>query len=248
MIYFLNNKIKNVGDIYSSPTHYFNFLNYETHDLDNNINLTDQHVVIGGGGLIRRTFETKIKKIIEKQPKTLTFWGIGHNASYKDKNWIPDFLNYSNLTGIRDYNTTYDYVPCVSCMHKGFDLNYRIKNDYVYFLHKHRTPNNLLFDGPSMYNNNLNIDEVLSFIGSTKTLITNSYHGAYWGLLLNKDVRVLNWSTKFSTLKVRPNTINDLHSWKSVSKSKIDLNFLNECRKLNIEFNQKFNILLRQLS
>ena len=247
-IYFLNNKIKNVGDIYSSPIYYFNFENYQTHDLGDKINLKNQHVVIGGGGLIRRTFEIKIKNIVSQKPKSLIFWGIGHNASYKDKDWQPEFLQNADLVGIRDYNTPNTYVPCASCMHKGFDKNYHVKHEHVYFLHKHRTPDNINLDGPIMYNNNLDIDEVLSFIGSTKILITNSFHGAYWGMLMNKDVRILDWSTKFSTLKHVPSRVNNLLDWKQSVPSNIDKNYLKECRDINIRFYDSYKNLLRQSS
>lgn len=246
MIYFLNNKIKNVGDIYSSPLYYFDFPNADTYDLHNDVNLNNTHVVIGGGGLIRRTFVEKINNIIKQHPKTLTFWGIGHNASYKDKDWQPEFLQTANLVGIRDYNTPNTYVPCVSCMHKGFDKNYHIKHEHSYFLHKHRTPDNIDLDGPIMYNNNLNIDEVLSFIGSSKILITNSFHGAYWGMLMNKDVRILDWSTKFSTLKYVPSRINNLSDWRQTAPSYNDKNYLQECRDINIKFFNDYKNLLRQ--
>ena len=45
----------------------------------------------------------------------------------------------------------------------------------------------------------------IHYVGSTNYIITNSYHGAYWGTLLGKKVMLVGpWSSKFYGLKHRP--------------------------------------------
>jgi hypothetical protein len=51
------------------------------------------------------------------------------------------------------------------------------------------------------------IDHVIKFLGESETIITSSYHGAYWGLLLGRKVEIgeplkSNPNKKSSTLKL----------------------------------------------
>ena len=83
------------------------------------------------------------------------------------------------------------------------------------------------------------IDEIIRFIAESEIILTSSYHGAYWGFLLNKKVVINgNWSTKFDTLKYQPAHLsNDLSSdiEKCVQPS---TDYLHECMELNDQFYQ----------
>jgi len=109
---------------------------------------------------------------------------------------------------VRDYKQQYDYVPCASCMHPAFRKKYAIKNDIIWFEHKKQLVKSTEFATmsiPRFINSGANIEQVAELLGSANTIITNSYHGAYWGTLLKKKVIVVEaWSSKFYYLKHNP--------------------------------------------
>ncbi len=140
-------------------------------------------------------------------------WGIGHNFhNGETKIDYKNYLSNFRLIGVRDFGF-HQHVPCASCMSNVFDKKYEITNETVIYEH-HEHPINM--DFPKMTNLGINLEEKIKFLGSAETIITSSYHGAYWGMLLNRKVKVeIPFSSKFYGFKN---------------------NNLEECRKLNIKF------------
>lgn len=249
MIYEVHRKVdNNVGDLYCNPSRYFDIQCNSGDLLEHNFNLTDQTVIIGGGGLIHKSFSKNIQDIIKTKPKNVILWGVGHNFGEKaitkgSMIYYPEWLKDCKLVGIRDWIEGHhnSYLPCVSCMHTAFDKSYNVTNDTVYFLHKYKTNFNLK-NKVVMYNNNINFEEVIEFLGSANTIVTDSYHGAYWGQLLGKNVVVASWSVKFNNMKYSPAFINSINEPVNTVKNKID-HFLEECRNLNNNFYKKFKQL-----
>lgn len=252
--YEVHRKVKdNVGDYYCNPSRYFDFTDCTSGELVNNKFLVkDQILIIGGGGLIHKKFNKSIETLLHKNPKHTIIWGIGHNFGRKHVTksntdvYYPKWLNKCSLIGIRDWITGHheSYLPCVSCMHPAFDKTYKTKHDVVYYTHKFKSKYEYQNEYAHMSNNNINFDEVIAFLGSAKTIITDSYHGAYWGQLLGKDVRVLSWSVKFDHMKYQPTRLPHISSWKDSDPSIIPANYLDECRTYNKKFYQKFLNLL----
>ena len=75
------------------------------------------------------------------------------------------------------------------------------------------------------------------------TVVTDSYHCAYWAQLLGKNVQVASWSVKFDHMKHQPYFIDSINDKFTKKKNTID-GFLQECRHLNSKFYQKFQTLL----
>ncbi|GAX36981.1 polysaccharide pyruvyl transferase family protein [Nodularia sp. NIES-3585] len=204
----------NIGDLFSAPTKYFTFPGYTVEQADiRNINVNDirdKHIIVGGGGLLYKPFLDSFAKLIESKANTkLIAWGIGqqsygssftheelHNFDYSQ--YLTDF----DLVGIRDFNYKDNWVPCASCMHPAFDKKRDIKHEFVVFSHKKFQIK--IGNIPQMTNNNQNIEEILDFLGSGETILTSSYHGAYWGILLGRKVLSFPFSSKFHTLKHTP--------------------------------------------
>ena len=55
-----------------------------------------------------------------------------------------------------------------------------------------------------MTNEHADMETILDFLGSGETILTSSFHGAYWGTLLGRKVLAFPFSSKFFTLKHRP--------------------------------------------
>ncbi|AFY34108.1 hypothetical protein [Calothrix sp. PCC 7507] len=203
----------NIGDLFSAPTLYFDFPGYSVERADirtiKEEDIKGKHIIVGGGGLIFSRFLDNFSKLIEaKQQTKLIAWGIGQQiyGSYKlDDIHSFDYSQYTkgfDLVGIRDINYRDNWVPCASCMHTAFDKKRNIKHEFVVFSHKKFQ---IKIDGfPTMTNDNQDIEEILDFLGSGETILTSSYHGAYWGTLLGRKVLSFPFSSKFYTFKHLP--------------------------------------------
>ncbi|KAJ1536580.1 hypothetical protein HK096_009478 [Nowakowskiella sp. JEL0078] len=126
---------KNVGDMNSSPFRYFNditntFSTYYVDAFNNNFTkeFSSQNstvpVIVGGGGLIGciQTWDENQAKLISMS-KYAIGWGVGFNISPGSKTYNGSnisFVDKFRLLGVRDLNTPYRFVPCVSAMHPKF--------------------------------------------------------------------------------------------------------------------------------
>ena len=236
----------NVGDYYCNPSRYFP-IDCVTRELITETDAKNNTVIIGGGGLIHKKFNNNIKNIIDQKPNKTIIWAIGHNFSPKAQkksqvDYYPDHIMNCNLVGIRDYIDGYKkyYLPCVSCMHPAFDKTYEIKNEVVFYTHAFKSKFQPSKNDIVMSNSEKDFDKVISFLGSANTVVTDSYHGAYWAQLLGKDVRVLSWSVKFDHMKYPPSFLEHITKWQDVKINLPPAGYLDESRELNIQFYQKF--------
>lgn len=149
---------------------------------------------------------------IERDKSPRIIWGAGHNGpfakKYKGDLDYPEFLAEYDLVGIRDTGQLYEWTPCASCMHPAFDKKYTIKNDIIWFEHKKQLIKSTEFGPasiPRFVNSGNNFEQTIELLGSANVIVTNSYHGAYWGTLLNKKVIVVEpWSSKFNAMRHSP--------------------------------------------
>ncbi len=205
IIFVYRKNTRNIGDLSCCPKSYFEeFKNYPSIDILalKDIKLKNKIFIVGGGGLFQSFFYEKIK-ILEKLSKNniVIYWGAGTDNTATEKLTDLSFLKNSKLVGLRDKNTKYDFVPCASCMSELFDKysDTEILHDTVLYLHKDYSIPYITYakDYPYITNkDNKSFEEIIKFLASTKIIITNSYHGAYWGCLLNKKVIVLPWIDK----------------------------------------------------
>lgn len=170
----------------------------------------------------------------DRAPRIL--WGAGHNGElskkFRGRFEYPDWLSEFNLIGIRDWNQNLPWVPCASCMHPALRKKYEIKNDIIWFEHKKQMIKDFGKDCiPRFVNSGDNIEQTIELLGSANIILTNSYHGAYWGTLLKKKVIVVSpWSTKFQALKYPVEVIERTEQWSEVIDSvKVHITALDDC-------------------
>ncbi len=201
---------------------------------------------------IRRITVDVLNKI-DRSVGPRILWGAGHNSrditadSYSID--YPPYLDKFHLIGIRDWGTEFRWVPCASCMHPAFDKEYEIKNEFVWFEHKKRLIDTKSLDvipSPRMLNTGQNIDQIIEFLGSANTVITNSYHGVYWATLLGRRVVCIPWSSKFNMFKHPPTMAADKNWHEKIGEAKSYPNALEECRNANIEFHKDVLDLLKE--
>lgn len=190
-------KIYNIGDDFCSPKHYFKF--------ENPIN----NLTIIGGGI----YPLLAKKYIKKnnlRRNQIVLWGIGESNS-KNSNIEKLFIDKNFIQiGVRDISSVSKeyFLPCVSCLDKMLDLPI-LKNNTVVFLNRDIDVTNIIDDElkkvllNKQWNlafNNCNYDDFKDLLQNNNHIITNSYHGAYWGLLSGHYVTIIGYSTKFISL------------------------------------------------
>jgi exopolysaccharide biosynthesis predicted pyruvyltransferase EpsI len=251
--------VDNIGDLLSSPINYFSYKK-KTKSIDIisdyksflfskfvcKLKSDKLHIIIGGGGLLDNNyFEKQIQDIINLKPDSLVFWGVGHNKHYDEneprfhENTL-DLLSKSQLWGVRDKIKDMKYLPCPSCMHEQLNSKCLINNDIVVYEHEHMPlVGSGLEDKPKMINNSHSFKQVIEFLNSANYIITNSYHGMYWAVLLKKKVIAIPFSTKFDLFPYKI-PMGGVSQWPElIEKSQIYSNALNECRHINQNFYKK---------
>lgn len=241
----------NVGDLRCGPAEYVDFLcdfkMIEIFRCRRPMRLADKPVIVGGGGLLgNEFFADQLENIVRSRPKLLVCWGAGQNAHHSSSVQYPEVLARFDLVGLRDYGNPYEWVPCASCLHPAFDKSYTIEHDVV--LYNHSEFAGLRGAGfPELSNDETDLDKIIAFLGSGETVLTTSYHGAYWATLLGRRVVVLDpFSSKFYAFRHAPVLVSS-DSWQEgVRKAGAYPDALEECRNSNKKFGLKVKERLEQ--
>jgi len=235
----------NAGDYFSPPFRYVNLGSSRFEDIShlNNVASLAPNLVIGGGGLLgSRTFDPHFKRIFERRYQTVVGWGLGDNARInpvsgyvkKSKCNYPSYIDRFDLLGVRDYGTNYPWVPCASCLHPLFQKHWQAENEIVVYEHK-RVPISIdCF--PKMSNGTNDLAKILRFIGSARVVVTNSYHGAYWGQLFGKAVLVFPFGSKFYHFKHKITLCKPADWKKGLDRVEEQPPALAECIEANLGF------------
>lgn len=227
-------------DYYSIPyAHKFNLLTTKPSEIKDSV------ILVGGGGVL--CFFDYFRRM-NKGNNKLVGWGLGFNEHTTDlhKPHRSELVAKFDLLGIRNFDAQPDslpaaesyVVPCVSCKHEAFDRNYEIREEVRVYEHMQYGID--LVPNQPRYINTLkrhSFEEVIAWIGGCRKIVTSSYHGAYWGLLLGKEVYIANvFSTKFRCLP----GAKIVNSEAEVQGATPPPNFLQKCRRKNDSFFERF--------
>ncbi len=255
---------RNIGDRQCVPLHDFRHLaTNRMRVVDMSLtdplvaSLHDELVVLGGGGLLNPwCWHEVILPLLERNNKVIG-WGIGHHhdnvpAHHYSKvpasDWQSSIAHYQQsypveklwMCGLRDHGQPVEYVPCSSCMSPLFDRTYPVTHEVVIYEHGALEP--IAVTGVPTISNvgETSFAEVLAFLASGRYILTNSYHGAYWGILLGRRVLLYEpWCSKFRMLKF-PLPACDRWNWNErLGQSSAYPGALAECRELNRRFAEK---------
>jgi hypothetical protein len=200
----------NVGDKVCCPADYLDLGDVvkidvaQLEDRPNHEILRDaDRIVLGGGGVFY--FEKSVARLIDEHGHKTVVWGAGANRHGSEIQTYPDNLHKCALVGLRD--NCPEWVPCVSCLSALFD-KYGDRHDEVneLVIYEHKSfPILLECGGWPRLKNNATLHEALQFISGGRVVVTNSYHGAYWAMLLGKRTIVYQpFSSKFHRMKWQP--------------------------------------------
>ena len=248
-IHHLDNE--NIGDWMASPLNYFSdyFVNRYSivyHTLEyikwNEIS-PDDAVIFGGGGLLEN--ESLIQEWINRLLDScgcVIGWGVGFHKRDEHVPVLPD-IDYSrfSMITVRDYDhpAKLEYLPCVTCMLPQLSKKSDIKREIGVINHKSYE---LVESGFPILDNTAGIYEMTDFIAECETILTTSYHAAYWALLMGKKaVIAYAWANKFKYFKCKPLILDEV-SLETVSAAmsgeggKAYPGWLDECINLNLTF------------
>ena len=200
---------------------------------------TNADVIIGGGMLLKRINQYNI---LDHFAGIKIGWGLGHKTkeSYADLPFIKQF----DLLGVRDYGIGLEYVPCPSCMSTEFDNAPGPTQSCVYYQNIAyplfpTNPLNKCMASP-LLGNNRPLPEVIKYLASGETIISSSYHGVYWGMLLGRKVIAIPFNHKFDRFKYPvPLEKIDFITSSKIAKAPSFGGYLEECREINIKFAEK---------
>lgn len=239
MIYFLNYKNKkknfnNTGDNFCSPCQYFQFpFEYTHEDLLNYKPSSKDIVILGGGGIFDDWHNENYVKFLDVcEGKVI--WGAGVNNHGSSSFDPPMFVKNWDIRGFRDRKpeNIFDWVPCPSCMSVLFDNDYKITNNTIIYEHAHEP---IKLNYPRTNNIGDCLEEKISFIASANNIITNTYHGAYWALLLGKSVMMYEpFSNRHLLTPWRLPLID--RDWNHKTCGVKEPTLLNSCREISISF------------
>lgn len=233
---------QNIGDMSSSPVTWLDFgTTADEIDISSPIVAEGKPVagkiVMGGGGLL---FDPdKIQKFVARNVSKIILWGVGVN-NYEKLDTPPGWLRHCRLVGIRDVIHGWNWVPCASCMSPLLDhtLIDKIQHPVVFYGHKDKL--GLYDDGIRyMHNDAIDMRDVVNFLASGETVITNSYHGAYWATLLGRKVLLLEpWSSKFGYLR-HPHVVTSRFTWREdIKHARRYATAISDCRDATKKFFQ----------
>lgn len=209
---------RNVGDLASGPYLYFRFPEHRVVDQNDEPDPECDAIVFGGGAMVERLAEVSSAAV---QARTKIAWGVGSSAhGLKEPTRISARLD---LCGSRDWGAREaEYAPCASCMSPLFDQDYSIQHDAVLYLNADpsvQRKHPVKVDGLPQMHNRSSLEDVVKFLASGSIVVTNSYHGAYWGQLLRRRVAVVGaYSSKFYRFKF-PVPVAGFDDWKQRASS-----------------------------
>lgn len=182
-------------------------------------------VVFGGGGMLHPGVDTWMTSIAKRIPAAT--WGLGLNYHREHgpelQQWHPALKSMAGPVGIRDkvrdgFPETCVNTPCPSCLRSELSDALRTMAATPWgwkarplILEHHRHPiQGVSYAAPTprrIRNDcSTGFAEMVRLIACSRAVLTNTFHGGYWSLLLGTPVYMLQ-GTEFSS---RHDTLRDL--------------------------------------
>jgi len=156
------------------------------------------NIIIGGGAVVSIRCNPNILKILDYFTGVKVLWGTdGSVVAFDDIIGKFDILGTRNIYIYDKYKNDYNihYVPCASCMYKKFKTYNSSKcqitpEGTILYGAKNKKSRKFTTEMMEQYtlvtNRGTDLLCKIDELKKHKTIITNSYHGYYWSLLLGK--------------------------------------------------------------
>ncbi|MEO1640978.1 MAG: hypothetical protein AAFU41_17210 [Pseudomonadota bacterium] len=236
----------NIGDQACSPFDYFDWGDASVSDVRADDTPAYDIGIYGGGKIFRGL--ASYAGVRYGAGLTNVAWGVGTVQSF------PLSLSYwkarrrMTLIGSRDYgDNRYSYAPCASCMAPYFDAPPAPQHEVVFYAHAGKTAKMGMMapEGmPVADNHAATLREALTFIASGATVVSNSYHGVYWGLLMGRRVLCVPFSNKFGGYRLPPHYATPENWLGEIKHAVAQPEMRDLCRTATLEFKAKVDRLI----
>lgn len=240
-------RTNNLGDRVCSPYDYYPDLASRGARLDLDDPTPPCKVVVYGGGKIMGGLR-KTLNVNDRAAKARIAWGV--STIQKSRISLKYWLAYRamDLVGTRDYgDDRFPWSPCVTCLAPEFDQTHAEEHDVVAYVHHWRVRDRgveLPAGIPVMENIEEDFSKVIRFIASGRTVMSNSYHGVYWALLLGKKVLCVPYSNKFYNYRLQPGYSTGGEWYKELSRARGHDEMLGLCREGAASFEARARTLI----
>ena len=235
-------RTENLGDAVCSPFDYFPDLAKRGIALDLTDPTPDTRAVIYGGGKImgglRRTLGPG-----DLAADHRIAWGVSTVQSKRISIKYWRAFRKMHLVGSRDWgDDRFDFAPCSTCLSHLFEIDFEETHDVVLYLHHWKSAKQGVVRPkgvPVLENNNPSLENTIRHLASGRVVVSNSYHGVYWGLLLGKAVLCLPFSNKFGNYRVSPGYADPARWHHELSNARKSDEMLELCRDASNRFASK---------
>ena len=236
---------KNLGDSFCCPREISAWPDAPEVDI-RKLSDGDTPIIVGGGGLLHTGEDAWIEKVSQSRPCFV--WGIGLNYHEKAPDDWPRFLRHCRLVGLRDRwlsrSNGFEWAPCPSVLKFDWKEARKVAPAHPIITYSHYNYP-LLKRGPFMTNfDDKTIEEVVSFLASGETIVTNTYHGILWGMLLRRRVIVMKpFSCRFFLFSPPLEFVENQMQleWRLLQKPELP-DILDEYRQRSLAFKAKLEV------
>jgi len=236
---------RNTGDMAACPANYFDFGQHEV--LDYSDRPAGSVVVYGGGAMVNwlhgRAGLPDVPKVI---------WGAGSSRHGETEPWTdPEGVD---IMGVRDWSPEREaaglYAPCSSCMSPLLDDPPPPTREAVLFLNANPSIRSRYPVGvsglPTMMNDQP-MAAIVEFLASAETIVTDSYHGCFWAILLGRRVVAVPYSSKFYGFRHPPAmSVRRGGDWERLARgATVYQGALRECRAATLVFHERVVNVIR---
>lgn len=179
-------KLHNIGDALCTADNYFEIE-------------SDDNITIVGGGV------WNIEKLsTDQQARKTILWAAGRSVRYPSKPSSMKDFNFLEW-GIRDKADLVDksrFLPCVSCLNYDIISPPKDSNTLV-FTNANSQVSSAIREkenGVTYLTNSCSFEQFIAAWEKSSCIVTNSYHGIYWGLLSGREVIPYGYSSKFTNV------------------------------------------------
>jgi len=226
----------NIGDRVATPARWLDFGTEVTvQDFGAEVPRCDV-AVFGGGQVYGEAAGAVLYRSAAARRRVV--WGIGMRGVNRDTARHDVFAGAVDLLGCRDVGVAGTvHVPCASCMAPRLAAPQPPRHDVVIYAHAGKSGSLQRPSGmPFATNQRGTFAQAIDFIASGETVVTNSYHGTYWAMLLGRRVLCLPYGEKFGGF-AQPPVMADPTDWlAAVPKARAADGYLAASRALTADF------------
>lgn len=234
----------NIGDRVATPARWLDF-GAEVTVQDFGAELPRCDVAVLGGGQV---YGAALNAVLyhSAAARHRVVWGIGMRGVARDTARHDIFAAAVDLLGCRDVGIAGTlHVPCASCMAPRLAAPQPPRHEVVIYAHATKSAGLQRPAGvPFATNHQGSFAQAIDFIASGATVVTNSYHGTYWAMLMGRRVLCLPYGNKFAGFS-QPPEMTDPADWRAgLPRARIASGYLEECRALTCAFHARVLALL----